>query len=423
MSHLSLPNDPGVYLFLDKEGGVVYVGKANDLRSRVASYFAKGSVLAQKTKLMVSKVAKIRYVTVESEFESLLLEAAYVQKFKPFFNTRLTDDKSYPQVQITIKDTYPSILIARRSQDAYSLYFGPYPNVSAMRLVLRTIRKVFPYQSVRNHPKRICLFHHLGLCPCPPVFDSKQLQVDYRKTIRHIVSILEGNIKKVASALEEERDRASMQEDFEKAKDMQKRIDAIKLVTSRARKPFEYDVNPNLLSDLRKQELNELSTILQENDVPVSSLSRIECFDISNTAGTNSTGSMIVFASGEKNSSEYRRFRISKHIAGPNDFAMMEEVIRRRFKHSEWPYPDLLIVDGGKGQVSSALKAMKNSGVYIPAIGLAKREEIIVTQSFKEVRLHKASKALFLLMRIRNEAHRFAIAYHRKLRSKLSLAQ
>jgi excinuclease ABC subunit C len=177
-----------------------------------------------------------------------------------------------------------------------------------------------------------------------------------------------------------------------------------------------------LTDDLREKELTELANVLQKYNIPVNNPDRIECFDISNISGTNPVGSMVTFINGEKDSNWYRKFKV-RSLNTPNDFAMMEEVLSRRLKHPEWPFPDLLIVDGGKGQVSTAVKVMQDLKLNIPVIGLAKREETIVTSYLKEIILSKNSPALQLIMRIRDEAHRFAITYHRKLRSKSFLSK
>lgn len=368
---------------------------------------------------MLSKVVKIQYLTVASEIESLLLEANLIKKYNPPYNSRLTDGKAYPLIKISIKDEYPKILFARRIEDK-SLYFGPYPNVSAMKLVLKTIRRVFPYISLNTHPKTFCFYHHLGLCPCPSVIGTKEAKAEYKKTIHRIVKFLEGEMHTVVKDLEKERDECIKREEFEKAADMQKKIDAIRLITQPVHQPFEYEDNPSLKEDIRKKELEDLRFILKNAGVFTDFLVRIECYDISNTAGTNATGSLVVFTNGEKDSTWYRRFRITKHIKGPNDFAMMESVLSRRLKHTEWPYPQLFIVDGGKGQITSALKALQEAEVTIPLVGLAKREETIITSEFKEISLPKRSPALQMVMRIRDEAHRFAITYHKKLRSKIT---
>lgn len=391
----------------------MYVGKAKNLKKRVNSYFGKHVELGVKTQVLISKIKKIKTVIAKSEVEALLLEVNLIKKHKPKYNVRLTDGKNYPLIRITIKDNYPKILIARRSCDSRSIYFGPFPNSTAMKIVLKTIRRIFPYQSVVNHPKKPCLYHHLGLCPCPEIFASKE----YRANINHLIDFLNGKTKKVVKDLKIERDKLSRFEEFEKASNMQKKIDAIAHITNPAYKKFDYEISPNLTQDVLNNQLSSLRYLLFQNAIYAEKLERIECFDISNTSGTNATGSMVVFTNGERDSSLYRRFKIRNFNQRPNDFAMIEEVIQRRLNHPEWPMPDLIIVDGGKGQVSSGIKVLKQMGKNIPLIGLAKREETIITSDFKEIALPKDSIALKLIMTIRDEAHRFAITYHRKLRS------
>lgn len=327
-------------------------------------------------------------------------------------------------IRVTVKDEYPKILTARRIEDKNSHYFGPFPNaVGSLRIVLKTIRKIFPYQSVPNHAKRICLYYHLGLCPCPPVFASAEFKKEYRQTIVHIIDFLNGKTKKVIKDLKEERNALSKNEEFEKANLLQNKINAIELITGDPYKAkFDSNIDPNFAGDLREKESNELIKVLNQHNVKVKNLERIECFDISNISGTNAVGSMVTFTNGEKDSDSYRKFKI-KSLNTPNDFGMMEEVLRRRMRHSEWPYPSLLIVDGGKGQVSTAVKVLQGLALRIPVIGLAKQFETIVTSDLKEISLPKESDALKLIMRIRDEAHRFAITYHRKLRSKSFLGK
>ncbi len=251
------------------------------------------------------------------------------------------------------------------------------------------------------------------------MFGSKEQIRQYKRNIRHIIQFFQGETKKILKELEVERDELSRNEYFEKASQVQEKINKIKIITSPSHKPFEYQTNPNLRTDLRSRETNELLEILKKNGVNISKLQRIECFDISNIGGAHATGSMVVFLNGEKDSSSYRRFQIKKPPKViPNDFAMMKEVITRRLTHPEWGRPDLIIVDGGKGQISSAKKAMSEQDKDIPIIGIAKREEILITADFKIIRLPRTSSALNLVKRIRDEAHRFAITYHKKLRSK-----
>jgi excinuclease ABC subunit C len=369
------------------------VGKAKDLKKRVSSYFSNKD-LGDKTKALVAQIKRIKIIEVTSEIEAFLLEERLIKKYKPHYNIKLVDGKSYPSIKITIKDTYPKVLLIRKPESDKALYFGPYTSMT-------------------------CLYYHLGLCPCPSVTKD----VNYRKNINHIVDFLNGNKNLLIKDLEKEREQASKNEDFEKAGEIQKKIDSITLITSVFYQPFEYELNPNLRSDTVASNLQDLKSILNTNGVKVLNLDRIECYDISNTSGLNATGSMVVFTNGEKDSASYRRFKIKRDYKNkPNDFAMMQEMLERRLNHSDWPKPSLLVVDGGKGQTSSVKEILDSMGLNIPLIGLAKREETIITSDLQEIRLPKDSHALQLIMRLRDEAHRFAITYHKKLRAKATYA-
>ncbi|MCL4354161.1 GIY-YIG nuclease family protein [Patescibacteria group bacterium] len=396
----------------------MYIGKAKNLRSRVSSYFINKD-LGEKTKNLVYQIEKIKTVGVSSEIESLLLEANLIKKYKPKYNIKLTDGKFYPSIRITVKDKYPKVLVARQQDDPKSIYFGPYPDAGKMRLVLKIIRKIFPYESVLNHPKKICLYNHIGLCPCAEVLGDN----GYKKNVKRIIKFLKGETKKVIADLENDRNSCSKRQEYEEAKKLQEKIDAIKRITAPVYKPFEYIINPNFKSDIRFIEQKELASVLKEKGVNVENLNRIECFDISNISGSSIAASMVVFLNGDKNTSEYKRFRIRYSNKGkPNDFAAMKEVISRRLNHPEWGIPNLIIVDGGKGQITSAISALNEKKLLVPVIGLAKRQETIITTDFKQIVLAHDSKALHLMMRIRDEAHRFALAYHKKLRSKAVFA-
>ncbi len=398
------------------------MGKAKNLRKRVSSYFLNKD-LGPKTQALVEKVDKIKTIHTNSELESLLLEANLIKKYTPKYNIRLTDGKSYIRARITVGDEAPKVLLARREEDSKSIYFGPFPSSTDLKVVLKIVRRIFPYQSVLNHPKRNCLYFHLGLCPCPPMFKTPEQTREYKKNIKYIVQFFSGETKKIIKELEKERDKFSRIESYESALQVQKKIDAIILITTPRKSAFDYEMNPNLRSDTRSEELEELKNALTSNGVQVNKLERIECYDISNISGKFATGSMVVFTDGERDSSEYRRFKIKRPPrVVPNDFAMMQEVLQRRIQHKEWPLPDLVIVDGGKGQISSANKALFDAKVNVPLIGIAKKEELLITTDFKVIRLSKTSKGLTLVRRIRDEAHRFAITYHKKLRSKYFLA-
>lgn len=429
-----MPEKPGVYIFKDEKDEILYVGKAINLKSRVSSYFTSKGLLGEKTRQLVSHIATITTTEVESELESLLLEAFYIKKFRPKYNIRMTDNKSYPLIRITIKDLYPAVLLARKMDDPRSVYFGPYPNSSAVKLVLKTIRRVFPFISTPNHPKRICLYNHLGLCPCLPIQDTPENRKQYQKNLRQIIRILEGETRSIMKEMEKERETLSNNEKYEEAQELQKKIIALSYITQPFHRPLEYDINPNLRTDKRQFELNELRDVLNTAGYQIPYISKIECYDISHIQGTNTTASLVVFVNGEKEGSLYRKFKI-KLEKTPDDFASMREVLQRRMKHEEWELPELIIVDGGKGQVSAALDVFNELGITIPLIGLAKRLETIVIpldhpaiqkngekEVFKEILLPHDTKALHLIMRIRDEAHRFAITYHRKLRSKAALS-
>lgn len=363
---------------------------------------------------MVSQVKKIKVIIVKSEIESLLLEARLIKKHKPKYNIKLIDSKGYPFIRITVKNKYQSVLITRKKDDLNSIYFGPYPDVKAVKLTLRILRKIFPFQSVLNHPKNLCLYNHLNLCLCQNVL-PENLKVA-RSNIKNIIYFLNGNSKKILKDLIKERGNESKNENFEKAQESQNKILAIEKIINPATRSFEYETNPNLIYEQKEKQIKELMKILNENGVQTNYLHRIECYDISNTQGTNPVSSMVVLTNGEIDKKNYRKFKIE--TVGPNDFKMLEETLLRRFKHQEWLYPNLIVVDGGKGQVTSAKKALKKASIKIPIIGLAKKFETIVTKNLKEISLPKDNIGLQLILKIRDEAHRFAITYHKKIRNK-----
>lgn len=247
--------------------------------------------------------------------------------------------------------------------------------------------------------------------------DSEELRKEYLKSINHIIDFLNGKIKKVINDLKRDRDKASNDLEFERANSIQEKIDAIIISTDPATRLFEKNIDPNLEKDKAFKSINKLLSEFRNHNIPIKDLRRIECYDISNISGQFATGSMAVFANGEKNTSLYRKFKI-RFNSKPDDFAMLKEMVARRLTHKEWQIPSLIVVDGGKGQVSVIAKLLKDLKLNIPLIGLAKREEEIVTSNLNLVKISKNSPALHLLMRIRDEAHRFALSYHRKLRLK-----
>ena len=417
------------------------MGKANNLRARVASYRNRADI-GPRTAVLLSKIKDVDYILVASELEALLLEANLIKKYEPPFNVRWMDGKAYPFIKITVKEQYPSVLQVRRIDDPKSLYYGPFPNIGDVRRILKWVRRIFPYQSVRNHAKKTCLYYHLGLCPCLPAFDDKKSRRRYRRNIGYLIDLLAGKKEHVVRKLAKEMSEASKKEDFEEAGRIKRQLNTLTLITSAVRSPSSYIENPNLLSDEARLDLDALRAILatyfrgltlqgEPSGRATNSLSRIECYDISNIQGKEATGSMVVATDGQIDKSQYRRFKIRLKDT-PDDVSMHKEMLARRLKHTEWPLPDLIVIDGGKPQVHAAIETLHNQYTGILVIGLAKRlEEIIIPTSNKNlaskresfrgyfsIRLPGSHRALKLLQRLRDEAHRFAITYHRKLRRK-----
>lgn len=407
-------------MYKDEKGKIIYIGKAKDLKKRVSSYFSN-KALDAKTLQLVSKIDDIATIQVSSEIEAFLLESTLIKKHKPFYNIKFIDDKSYPYIEMNNSDN-PYIAITRKKLNKNSIYFGPYSDARAIKVILKILRKIFPYQSVKNHPKRKCLYYHLGLCPCMSVNPEKR--ADYERSLRNINKFLNGKIDLVLTELTKERDKLSKNEEFEEAQKYQNKIEQIVKITSPTYDPFQYMEKPDFYFERIEKELNSLKELLAPYYSEIKSLSRIECYDISNFSGKQAVGSMVVFHNGDKKSSEYKRFKIRTKNT-PDDFHMMKEVLSRRIKNENWLVPDLLVIDGGKGQVGAALQALANLGCRWPVIGLAKKFEIIVIPVKKpggveyiELKLPHSTPGVNLLRRIRDEAHRFAVTYHRLLRKK-----
>lgn len=435
----SLPHAPGVYLFKNKRGSVIYVGKAIDLRNRVSSYFQKAGRLLPRTKLLVTHIESFDFVRVESEIEALILEANLIKKHRPYYNVRLKDDKDYLYIKIT-KEDYPTVQLARtRDLRGAKKYFGPFPDSGAARTTYKLLRKLFPFRTCTPGQGKACFYYHIGLClgPCIGAVDKKT----YNLMIRRLIHFLEGKKDQVTRELTLDMNNASRRLEFERAGQIKRQISSIEYVTQRTRVISQYMDNPNLIEDLRDETLRELAEVV---NLPGRHLTRIEAYDNSNLQGSLGTSSMVVFTRGEPNRSQYRKFRIHR-TKGADDYADMKEVFRRRFKHlkvdpmqkfnltdrkfldvnaddSFEAVPDLIVVDGGKGQLSAAAAVLTELNLPIPIVSLAKRlEEIYLPANPTPIRLPKSSAALKLVMHLRDEAHRFAITYHRKLRSRALL--
>lgn len=407
-----IPHKPGVYIYKNKNGIVIYVGKALDLYHRVASYFnanhlEKGNL---KTAALVENITAIETIVVESELEALILEANLIKKYLPQYNIRLTDDKDYLYIKITHED-FPRIITARKKDLDNSLkFFGPFPSATTVKSTLRSLRRVFPWC---NNPfgKRSCFFYHINLCPGPCA--GEITKDEYRKITKRFIKFMEGQKTELISELNIEMHLAAENLQFELATRVKKILEGIVYLTQ-PNSTSKYLENPNFLEDQRAKALEVLQKSLHLAKIP----ERVEGYDISNIQGHEATASMVVLTNGEIDKSQYRKFKI-KITGKPNDYAMHQETIRRRMKHKEWKYPDVLLIDGGKGQVSAVYLEVQKSGTKdfqkIPIFGIAKRMEWLYTHSGEEIKLPKSNIGLQLLIKLRNESHRFAITFHRKL--------
>lgn len=430
-----LPHSPGVYIYSDKKGEIIYIGKAADLKTRVSQYFHRDDAVGQKTGLLVPQIAKITYIETVSEFDAMLLEARLIYMHQPKYNVIAKDDKSPVYVKISLSEALPHIEFIRKprfesvtgSSDGV-VVFGPFQSTRLLRSLMRSIRRVIPYCTQKKRDGKPCFYTHIGLCrPCPSEISElsdrelrKTLTDEYRKNIFRIRDILSGKSKNVLDQMEKEMNQMAAAERFEEAEAIRNQMQALYDLVTRRSDPMMYIKDNISVSNIAEGELSSLHDKLSPFFPGLGRLRRIECIDISTILGEYATGSLVVLSEGRSDTSAYRRFKI-RTVKFQNDFAMIAEVTRRRFRHPEWGMPDLFVVDGGKGQVSQAKRVILESGLSIPVIGLAKRmEEIIVPEGtgFRTLRLSLTDPAVHILQRIRDEAHRFAVRYHRLLRSK-----
>lgn len=413
----NLPSTPGVYFFRDAKGKILYIGKASVLKRRVSSYFQKNH-RDYKTPLLVQKIANVEWIETASEVDALFLEAEFIKRHKPLYNVREKDDKNFIFVRIPMQQDFPTVSLVRRPMDDKAKYFGPFINGYGVRRALRYLRKVFPYFVKDDRKYSSKLEYQIGVLPRPDTSKT-----EYRKQLRKLILVLEGKSSKLIDQLERELKILAKQKKYEEAIAPRNQYLALKALSTRVIFGGEERITIGV-----DQALAELASYLDINHV----LRRIECYDISNFAGKDNVSSMVVFSDGLPDSRSYRHFKI--RTKGPNDFAMMQETLARRFseRNKSWPKPDLIIVDGGKGQLSSAKKVLDELGITIPIVGLAKRYETIVMSrsdfkpkpEFKNdgdyfmLNFENDSALLHLLQRIRDEAHRFAVSYHTKVRAK-----
>lgn len=398
-----IPHCPGVYIYKNNKGRVLYVGKAIDLFHRVSSYFSPTN--NEKTALLVKNIARVDTIVVQSELEALILEANLIKKYLPSFNIKLTDDKDYLYIAIT-KEDFPKIITARRKElKEMKKNWGPFPSSNTVKATLKALRKVFPWCASNNRfdKNKPCFYYHLNLCPgsCAGLISFK----DHQKIISRFAKFMDGKKDELVKELTKEMDAFSKNQQYEKANNIKKTLEGITYLTQPNRTRL-YLENPNFLQEETQLALKQLQEDLKLANIP----ERIEGYDISNIQGKEAVGSMVVLTHGEIDKSQYRKFKI--RISGkPNDVGMLREMLVRRFNHPDWPKPDLVIIDGGRGQVN----AVK---LNVPVFGLAKRLEWLYPPVGEIIKLPKNSLSLKLLQKLRDEAHRFAISYHRKLRSK-----
>jgi excinuclease ABC subunit C len=430
-----LPKSPGVYFHKDAKGDIIYIGKAANLRSRVRQYFQKSRAFDPKTDLLVAEIADIDWTEVETEADALFLEAELVRRYMPRYNILLRDDKSLQYVRIDYKSDYPTVTLVRRPLDDGAEYFGPYVNGLAVKKALRYLRRAFPYAISRSSSqKRNSLYYHLGLDP--GLEEGKTSLADYRANLRQLMKYLRGGRAGLMRDIERQMKQAAKAQDFEQAAHFRNQLQALQ---SLGRQILFSDKE---LQDASKdQALMDLTALLGLPQPP----RRIEGFDISHMQGTDTVASMVAFVSGVPDKASYRKFKM--RLAGNDDFAHMAETVRRRLRDEnvkKWGKGDLMLIDGGKGQLAAALQARGECGHKIPMVGLAKRQEEIIIQrtesipdaditkiisraakagayvtesaDFVNVELPKNSHAVKLLQRIRDESHRFAVSSHSTLK-------
>ena len=506
-----LPNKPGCYLFLDKEGNILYIGKAKNLRKRVKNY-QKQNNLDPKTQHMIKQIQTVDYIVTDTEEEAFLLENTLIKKHQPKYNINLKDAKSYSYLRVT-DEPFPRIIIARRKNEK-GTYFGPFVSAADRDYILQFLKKTFHLRTCRRMPKKPCLRYHIHLCDAPCI--GKISKEEYQQQIETAKQILKGNISHVTAQLTEEMNQFSHQKQYEQA--LRKRNQLVALTHLQERQNIErqkkynediinyinvdeniylmlfnvykgtltnktdfvFSYHPGFLEEFiiqyyadhslpkelilpekideslhhflsqqkgskvkitipQRGEKKQLLRLVKKNiDITFFAATKkinalqqrlrlhekpivIECFDISHLSGTSTVGSMVQFRNGKPDKTNYRRFRI-RTVDGIDDVKAISEVVYRRYSRllrENQSFPDLIIIDGGKGQLNSALSTLDEIGVTTPVISIAKRlEEIYFPGKIMPLTLKKNDIALHYIQEIRDEAHRFAIKYNRLLRTK-----
>ena len=398
----NLPDNSGVYFFKDNSGKILYIGRATSLKDRVKSYFANDLIQTRGPLLvdMVTKSHVVEFIETDSVLEAIILESNEIKKYQPYYNTKEKDNKSYNYIVITDEEFPRVIMIRGRNLEKldekglgfeikYS--FGPYPEGTLLRDALKIIRKIFPFRDEKAKLKyQESFYKSLGLSPDT---ESPEAKREYQKTIRNLVLFFEGKKGQLIKTLEKEMNEYSTAEEFEKAKKVRDTLYAL-------------------------THIQDVSLIKNENDGKAIEGFRIEAYDIAHMSGKNTVGVMTVVINGEAQKSQYKKFKISKDAN--DDTAGIREMLTRRFKHNEWKFPDLVVIDGGLGQINSAKEIMKGfveiSVVNIPIVSVVKNDAHKPDHFLGDEKIIGAHGKDILLANF--EAHRFAIAYHKKLRNR-----
>ena len=426
----NLPKTSGVYLFYAKNNKTpIYIGKAISIKNRVKNHF-QGKNWWEKTLLRQACLparqgfgGQVGYFETNSEIEALILEANLIKKYQPKYNVMWRDDKNYFYVAIESNEQgIPYVYITHQFKNSKRTlrgasnknlkirYIGPFTEGAALKKTLRFLRRAFPYYSVKKHSKIKCTYCHLDLCPGP-----EPDAIEYKKNIKKLTLILKGKRSAVLKSLRREMKQLAKDKEFEKAGKIRDRIRALEQVM----------LHTHVIEKSKIETKSKPDAILAKIVGIENKIQRIECYDVSNIQGKQATGSMIVFVNGLPDKNQYRKFQI-KMKNEPNDIAMLKETISRRLQHSEWPYPEIMLIDGGKGQLNAALEIKNQSASWrtkiknLKIISIAKgKQELFIEGKDNPIPLKNLPREIYnLILQLDAEAHRFAITYHKKLRKK-----
>ncbi len=412
----TLPDVSGVYKFLDEKGNILYIGKAINLKKRVYSYFYLDLIDRPRVKQMIPLVKDFEIIETNNEIEALVLESALIKKYLPSYNTDLKDDKSYAWIYIDTKSEFPTVKIVRtlkKGEYKNGRLFGPFPSGFTIKRVYSYLRKLYPFCTCKNKDCKSSLYFHIGLCPGP--YAGAISKDDYRKNINSIIKFLSGKQENHIKRLEREMRVYSKNEDYEKALQLRDRIKDLRYIGQDIDFTYYDDIESY---ESKREKARKSSFDYLAMELGISELKRIECYDISNIQGKYAYGSMVVASDGVIDRSSYRVFRI-KESDTPNDFIMLKEVIRRRLSMRE-SIPDIILIDGGKGQLSSVNSLIPKNitlmgiskGKYLKRKGKKLNDEFWICKEGQIYRINIESPEI--LIDLRNEAHRFAITYFRK---------